>query len=136
MIEETLSEEMQLYADSKYPDAWRRKYGEWAIETAQLEAENATLKRDLSDSSAEIVQCHVEIEALRQENAALKREMKYTGKRVVGSRGWLEAGKQGKALGEPVFELQWWLPVLWDDEEDPTFGKLGAIALLTTEEEE
>ena len=40
----------------------------------ELEAENAALKRDLSDSSAEIVQCHVEIEALRQEIAELKRE--------------------------------------------------------------
>ena len=32
----------------------------------ELEGKNATLKRDLSDSSAEIIQCHVEIEALRE----------------------------------------------------------------------
>ena len=73
-----------------------------------------------------------EAEARLNEYAALKREPIWTGKRIEIRRGdnWLREGRKGTAVGEPVFVLQNWLPVLWDDEEDPTFSKLGAIALL------
>ena len=75
---------------------------------------------------------------LVDENAALKREPIWTGKRIEIRRGdsWLREGRKGTAVGEPVFVQQNWLPVLWDDEEDPTFSKLAAIALLTEEQDD
>jgi hypothetical protein len=41
------------------------------------------------------------------------------------------ANIRGTALGEPVFVEQEWLPVKWDDREDPDFCKLALITLLT-----
>jgi len=43
--------------------------------------------------------------------------------------GWSGAGNSGTAVGEPVFIEQWWLPILWDGEEDPDFHKLAGIEL-------
>ncbi len=51
----------------------------------------------------------------------------WTGKRVVIRKGWHGVGRQGTAVGEPVFVLQDWLPVNWDDEEDPDFHKLAGL---------
>ena len=51
------------------------------------------------------------------------RMSKLTNKRIEIRKGWDEAGRQGIALGEPVFVGQDWIPVKWDDEEDPTFHK-------------
>jgi hypothetical protein len=51
----------------------------------------------------------------------------WTDKRVVIREGWYEAGKQGTALGEPVFVLQDWVPVKWDDDEDPDFNKKAGL---------
>jgi hypothetical protein len=45
--------------------------------------------------------------------------------------GWEDAGRLGKQLGEPVFVQQWWTPVLWDDEEDPTFHKTAGLEEVT-----
>ncbi len=53
--------------------------------------------------------------------------------RIVIRKGWYEAGRQGTAVGEPVFVEQDWLPVLWDDDEDPTFHKLAGMALAPVE---
>ena len=41
--------------------------------------------------------------------------------------GWSDAGRSCTILGEDVFILQNWTPVLWDDEEDPTFVKSAAL---------
>lgn len=57
----------------------------------------------------------------------------WTDKRVVVREGWYEAGKQGTALGEPVFVLQDWVPVKWDDEEDPTFNKKAGLTFAPDE---
>lgn len=54
----------------------------------------------------------------------------WTDKRVVIQKGWYEAGRQGTALGEPVFVLQDWVPVKWDDEEDPSFHKQAGLAFV------
>lgn len=55
--------------------------------------------------------------------------MKWKGKRIQVKEGWHEFGKTGIALGEPVFVEQDWLPLKWDDEDDPTFNKLAGIEL-------
>jgi len=41
--------------------------------------------------------------------------------------GWHGAGRTCEVLGDPVFVLQNWSPVLWDDEEDPDFIKTAAL---------
>ncbi len=57
----------------------------------------------------------------------------WTNERVVIREGWHEAGRQGTALGEPVFVEQDWLPVKWDDEEDPTFHKRAGLTFAPDE---
>jgi hypothetical protein len=43
-------------------------------------------------------------------------------------RGWQEAGKRGVRLGPDVYVGgQPWTPVLWDDEDDPTFHKAAGV---------
>ena len=49
--------------------------------------------------------------------------------RVTIREGWHEAGRHGVALAPPVFVEQWWTPVKWDDEDDPTFAKTGCLVL-------
>lgn len=34
---------------------------------------------------------------------------------------------RGIVLGEPVFCEQWWIPVLWEDEDDPGFFKSSCL---------
>ena len=99
--------------------------------------ENATLQNQLSVAMSENQRLTKHVEDYEAENAALKRESIWTGKRIEIRRGdsWLREGHKGTAVGEPVFVQQNWLPVLWDDEEDPIFSKLAAIALLTAEEQ-
>ena len=41
--------------------------------------------------------------------------------------GWVQFGKVGVIIGEPVFVGQSWTPVVWDDEEDPEFYKTVAL---------
>ena len=69
--------------------------------------------------------------------------MDWTGKRVTMRDGcirdhndwpWGEPAREartivGTALGEPVFVEQEWLPVKWDDRDDPDFCKVGCLAL-------
>ena len=57
--------------------------------------------------------------------------MKYTDRRIKIKQGWEDAGVTGVAVGEPVFVRQFWLPVLWDDHEDPTFHKLAGIETIS-----
>ena len=52
-----------------------------------------------------------------------------TNKRIQIREGWDEAGRQGTALGGPIFVGQDWIPVKWDDEEDPTFHKRAGLIL-------
>ena len=57
----------------------------------------------------------------------------WTDKRIVIRKGWYEAGRQGIALGEPVFIEQDWVPVKMDDEEDPTFHKEAGLTFAPPE---
>lgn len=56
--------------------------------------------------------------------------MIYKNCKVGIKEGWDGFGRHGRALAEPVWVEQYWLPVLWDDEEDPTFYKLAGINIL------
>jgi hypothetical protein len=51
----------------------------------------------------------------------------WTGVRIIVREGWDGAGRKGEALGEPVHTKQDWLPVKWDDEDDPNFVKLAGV---------
>ena len=42
-------------------------------------------------------------------------------------KDWGQAGKQGDILGEDIFIEQYWTPVKFDHEEDPTFFKTSGI---------
>ena len=44
--------------------------------------------------------------------------------------GWGGAGNKGVCLGEPVFVGQWWLPVKWDNEDDPDFFKITGLEIM------
>lgn len=67
------------------------------------------------------------------------------GDRVGIKDGWIRdvsdldrstcADIAGTALGAPVFVEQEWLPVKWDEEDDPTFFKLAGIRILPREKE-
>ena len=112
--------------------------GQTILSKSVLRRVNAQLEASLSIAMSENQRLTKHVEDYEAENAALKRESIWTGKRIEIRRGdsWLREGHKGTAVGEPVFVQQNWLPVLWDDEEDPTFSKLGAVALLTAEEQE
>lgn len=45
-------------------------------------------------------------------------------------KGWEGEGKTGIVLGKPVFVEQAWTPILWDDEEDPTWFKAAGLELF------
>ena len=53
------------------------------------------------------------------------------GTRVRIRAGWSGAGRVGKALAAPMFVLQDWVPVVWDDEEDPDFFKDAGLETYT-----
>ncbi len=57
----------------------------------------------------------------------------WTDERVVIREDWHQAGRQGTALGEPVYVEQNWVPVKWDDEEDPTFHKEAGLTFAPIE---
>lgn len=50
---------------------------------------------------------------------------------VVIKDQWDKSGRVGIVLGDPLFVKQWWVPVLFRDQEDPTFYKLAGIEPLT-----
>jgi len=55
------------------------------------------------------------------------------GSRIRIRDGWDEAGREGVCLGKKVTSPhtgQEWLPVCWDDEEDPDFFKPAAIEVV------
>lgn len=45
------------------------------------------------------------------------------GNAIAVKADWYDGKKLGIQVGEPVFVQQWWVPVIWDDEEDPEFHK-------------
>jgi hypothetical protein len=47
--------------------------------------------------------------------------------RIMVREGWETAGRLGTAVGHPIHINQDWLPVVWDNEEDPTFFKMGGL---------
>lgn len=49
---------------------------------------------------------------------------------IVVKQEWDRAGRVGIALGSPVFVKQWWVPVLFRDDEDPDFFKLAGLEIL------
>lgn len=49
--------------------------------------------------------------------------MELYGRRVRVKKGWHDAGKCGTVLGDSIYVKQFWSPVLWDEDEDPTFCK-------------
>jgi hypothetical protein len=57
---------------------------------------------------------------------------------IRGPEDWPKGGQPrpshtitGTAIGEPVFIEQDWLPVKWDDEEDPNWVKLSTVTRIT-----
>lgn len=56
-----------------------------------------------------------------------------SGYRCKVKEGWVDEGKIGTVLGKNVFAEQDWTPVLWDDEEDPTFFKTAGLNFITDE---
>ena len=51
------------------------------------------------------------------------------GDRVWIKADWYGGGRIGTVLGDPVFVQQEWVPVLWDDEEDPDFHKMAGLEI-------
>ena len=52
------------------------------------------------------------------------------GTRIRIKKGWEDFGQVGTCLGIPIFVDQLWIPVLWDNEEDPEFFKLAGVERL------
>ena len=50
--------------------------------------------------------------------------------RVKVAPGWDRAGREGVVLAPSVWLQQEWVPVLWDDEEDPYWIKAAAILVI------
>lgn len=45
--------------------------------------------------------------------------------------GWMCAGRIGKALGDAVLVYGiMWVPVLWDEDEDPEWHKLAGLDFI------
>lgn len=45
--------------------------------------------------------------------------------------GWWGEGLTGRVLGRDVFVEQYWTPILWDGDEDPSFFKTAGIEVFT-----
>lgn len=58
----------------------------------------------------------------------------YKRTRIQVRAGWDEAGRKGWRLGPDVYIHQDWTPVLWDDEEDPTFHKSAGLEPINFQE--
>lgn len=59
-----------------------------------------------------------------------------TRKRGVVKEGWYDAGRTLTILGKSVtVKNMEWLPIVFDNEEDPTFHKTTSIRPLTKKEE-
>jgi hypothetical protein len=41
--------------------------------------------------------------------------------------GFKDAGRKGCVIGKPFFSEQWWIPVFWDDAEDPDWFKASGL---------
>lgn len=68
-----------------------------------------------------------------QTTASDRRDEFHEGSRVQMRDGWLRSnpdeieGICGTVIGKPVFSGQWWLPVKWDDEDDPNWIKMNGV---------
>jgi hypothetical protein len=83
---------------------------------------------------------------LAKESVQRVPQRSWTGERVRmvdtcirGPRDWPKGGQPrpsntitGTAIGEPVFIEQHWLPVKWDDEEDPNWVKLSTVTRIAS----
>ncbi len=49
------------------------------------------------------------------------------GEEIIVKSGWLDAGHKGTVIGPSVLVGQWWVPVLWYNEEDPDWIKFSAV---------
>lgn len=49
---------------------------------------------------------------------------------VVIKAGFMDEGKVARVLGQAVYEQQWWVPVKFNHEEDPTFFKAAGLEAL------
>ena len=58
----------------------------------------------------------------------------WKGWRVRIRRNWEGAGRLGTAIGEPVFFEQDWVPVKWDDADDPDFHKRAGLLIVDDDE--
>ena len=47
--------------------------------------------------------------------------------KVKIKKGWEDEGREGIKLGDEIYVKQNWTPVLWDNEEDPTFCKSAGL---------
>jgi len=52
--------------------------------------------------------------------------------RIRISKGWEDEGRCGRCLGRSVEDRYGmkWVPVEWDDEDDPTFQKESSLEIL------
>jgi len=51
------------------------------------------------------------------------------GVRVRVKPDWAEAHQHGEVLCAAVYVSQWWVPVLWDGEEDPDWFKAAGLEI-------
>lgn len=52
------------------------------------------------------------------------------------NKGWENAGRIGKKLGESILIEQWWTPVLWEGDEDPDWHKAAALTIVDPDKPE
>lgn len=59
-----------------------------------------------------------------------------TGRLIEIRPGWMNAGRRGAAMAEPLnVRGQEWLAVLWFDTDDPEFHKLAGIRVVGEKDE-
>lgn len=111
-------------------------------ETLRLLDESLDTRRVLQDRLAVVVSDRQAVEERLQRFETEK--VRWIGARMKVREGWMRGGfdlskltlaeaeardqlLRCTALGPPVFIGQEWLPVKWDDEEDPKFFKLAGL---------
>jgi len=84
--------------------------------------------------------CMEDIRALEARADRAEAGKDWTGMKIIMREGWARdendfdergtlkpSAKRGTALGPPVFVEQDWLPIKWDDRDDPDFCKLAGV---------
>lgn len=108
---------------------------EFRKQTVELQAQGIKMAKTWKEKAEAAEARANEAERLRDEwkgrhLARLEASEKASRVRVAVRFGWEDAGKQGTALGPPVFAGQAWTPVLWDGDEDPDFHKTAGLLVL------